>query len=231
MSIPTKEELETPRSAGNFLPWVEERLLKLGKTKDGKTALRLGHGLAKQLTEEAYAVGIFASVHFQKSPDVTIRYVVGNQSYDAAVTDNRLQKSPVEYVEVTQAHEGRNFHLRMLYLEEHRHVSPIGEVTEHEGRISVESQAISKKENLDTALQRIFKAAGRKAAKRYPDNTALVVAFEDSVGIHDVRDEQEVDKFVQDNVIPLVGGFRWFALVGWKRRIFFEYDLSNVRST
>lgn len=218
--IPTKDELETPRSARDFLPWVEHRFHELGCTREGRIALWRGRGLAKQLGEEAFAVGIFAAKHYDQSPDVTIQYLVGDQPFDAIVTNG----APIGHVEVTQAHEGRDAHLRMLHLETRGHVSPIGEVTEHDGEIHVESSARSHEEIRAEEFDRIVEAAQRKAEKIYPNDTALVIAFEDFMAVQDEEDVAALDTLVRQRVIPLVGGFRLLALAGWSKRAFREYE-------
>ena len=220
VSLPTKEELQTPRTVQEFLPWVVERLRRLGETKEGKSALRLGRGLAKELAEEALAVGMFAAKHFDESPQVLIQYLVGSQPYDAVVTGG----SQIKYVEVTQAHEGRNAYLRMLYLEKHGHVSPIGEVIEDDGAVHVESCAKPHDEIRAEVFGRIVEAVRRKADKTYPNDTALVIAFEDFMAVQDEEDEAALDTLVRHRVIPLIGRFRLLALAGWSNRVFREYD-------
>ena len=44
----TPEELQTPRTAAQFLPWVEQRMEEFGTTDAGIHAQRFGVGLAKQ---------------------------------------------------------------------------------------------------------------------------------------------------------------------------------------
>src|SRR5690242_6003858 len=124
----TPEELQAPRTAAQFLPWVERRLGEVASTDTGKHAIGFRQGVAKPLVEEALPLGIFASHHFENSDDVTIALVLGNQRYDATIEDHREPKSPFSFIEVTQAHQGENEHFRLLALEREGHVSLLGPV-------------------------------------------------------------------------------------------------------
>jgi hypothetical protein len=64
-----KKELQTPRSARDYLPWVESKIEELGQTKAGKSAMHLGKGLVKELVEEALPLSIWMNfAHFVNMP-------------------------------------------------------------------------------------------------------------------------------------------------------------------
>lgn len=228
----SKTELETPRTAREYLAWVESRIQKLGKTDEGKSALRLRRGLAKVLVEEALPLAIFAAKHYGASRRVKIRHRIGNQNFDAEVMDGRLRKSPFKYVEVTQAHEGENEHYRMIALERDGHVNVLGTVkksgTKHTGiTIEVENEARSHDCVHSEELKRIAGAIARKLTKRYTDDTALVVAFDDYVAIRSDEDMDSLRDFVSQNLAKKITNFRWLALVGWGKRNFLEFELRS----
>ena len=81
------KELQTPRTARDYLPWVESKIEELGQTDAGKSAVRLGQGLAKELIEEALPLSIFARKHYRESRCVKIVHHIGNQNFDAKVVD------------------------------------------------------------------------------------------------------------------------------------------------
>ena len=232
MDILTKEELEVPRSADQFLAWVEHKIDYLHTIKEGKQVIRYRQGFAKELIEEAFPIGIFCLHHFKSSPDVKVQHIVGNQTYDAIVTDLRENKSPISFLEVTQAHEGENEHLRMLVLERNGHVSSLGTVakagTKQTGiNVHVANEAKSHSEILNNELDKIKEAAKRKLGRTYPNGTALLIVFEDRLVDWSIEDSKAMDMFVKDNILQYLINFRWVALVGWSKRTYLEFNMAN----
>lgn len=228
----TSKELQAPWTAAQFLPWVERRMAEVASTDAGKCAIGFRKGLAKPLVEEALPLGIFASYHFEDSDDVTIALVLGNQSHDATIEDHREQKSPFSFIEVTQAHEGENEHLRMLVLEREGHVSLLGPVhksgTKATGiRVKVEGVALLHSTVLKRELDRVEAAILRKTGKPYPPDTGLLVVFDDYMSIKNQRDIETL----RSRILPLLSrlnNFRWLAVVGWSKRTFLEFDLART---
>jgi hypothetical protein len=225
----TSEELQAPRTVAQFLPWVERRM-EMEDVVYKETGNR-DERLAKKLKEEALPLGIFASHHFGSSDDVIIALVLGNQSYDATIKDYREQKAPFSFIEVTQAHEGENEHLRMLALEREGHVSLLGTVhksgTKNTGiHVEVEAEALSRSEMLKQELDRVEEAILRKTEKSYPPDTALLVVFED-MSIEDECDLETLHSRIQP-LLPRLRNFRWLAVVGWSKRTFLEFDFART---
>lgn len=228
------EELQEPRTALEFLPWVEQKIQEIANTEVGKRAIRFREGIAKPLVEEAFPLGIFASKHFHNSTEVTIKLVLGSQNYDATIRDNREQRAPFSFVEVTQAHEGENEHLRMLMLEKNGHVNVLGNVqkkgTKHKGiQVEVEDEAVSHKSVLENELGRVKEAICRKIQKPYPTGTALLVMFDDYISIQDKTDLLRLRKSIRPLLSDL-RNFRWLAVAGWSKKAFEEFDLMPADS-
>ena len=232
MDIVTKAELEIPRYADQFLPWVENKLDYLHTIKKGKRIIRFRQGFAKELIEEALPIGIFCLHHFKSSPDIKIQHIIGNQKYDAIVTDLGENKSPISFLEVTQAHEGENEHLRMLALERDGHVSAIGTVrktgTKHTGiTVYVSNEAKRHSELLNNELDKIKEAAERKSDKVYSNGTALLIVFDDSIVGRTAEDSNAIAVFVKDNILQYLINFRWVALIGWSKSAFLEFNMAD----
>jgi hypothetical protein len=232
MDILTKEELEVPRSADQFLPWVENKIDYLRTIKEDKRIIRFRQGFAKELIEEAFPIGIFCLHHFKSSPDVKIQHIIGDQKYDAIVTDLRENKSPIIFLEVTQAHEGENEHLWMLALERDGYVSAIGSVrktgTKHTGiTVHVSNEAKSQSELINNELDKIKEAAKRKSGKVYPKGTALLIVFDDRIVEWSTEDSNAMDMIVKDNILQYLINFRWVALIGWSKRTYLEFNMAN----
>lgn len=206
-----RNEFQHSRSVPGYRAWVKGQLDALGQTKVGKTALRLGMGLAKQLVEEAYPLSLFASCYFSDSDQVFIEHVLGNQPYDAKIDDQRVNPAPLNYIEVTLAHEGEDEYLRMCALERDGSVCPIGTVERTEDGPKVQVEAVSGTELLHVETNRIKDALSRKAqSPNYPDGTALVVGFDDSIVLRTDQDRDELLQCVQD----LLDSVSHFAFVG-----------------
>ncbi len=232
MKYLTKKQLQTPRLAADFISWVQSEMSTMSRTQKGKGIILRREGLAKQLVEELYPIGIFAWQHFGGSRQIEITPVIGNQNYDAKVIDHRPKKSPIEFLEVTQAHEGQNEHWRNLALIQHGRVNQLGSVlkmgTKHKGlSVDVEDEFVESSKILKSTLDRIGEAIKRKANKSYPDGTALIVAFED-IATHDNDGKMALERFVRRELFPQLSNFRWVAFVGLATKTFLEFDMSKA---
>jgi hypothetical protein len=225
------EELEAPRSAGKLLPWVERRMEDIASTEEGKHAIRFREGLAKQLVEEMFPLGIFAMHYFGDTEDVMIQLVLGSQNYDAIIADNREPKLPFSYIEVTQAHEGQNERLRMLALEREGHVSTLGPVSKVGTKatgisVEVEEVALGHDDVRSREFSRVKDAILRKTGKCYPPDTALLVVFDDYISVKDDEDLNALRECVQA-LLPQLSKFRWLGVVGWSKRTYIAFDLAT----
>ncbi len=232
MTCITQEELETPRVASDFRKWVDAKIEEIGSTKEGKRTIRLRKGLHKELVEEALPLGIFCEVYFSNSSEVVITHKVGNQNYDAVIEDARAEKTPLKYLEITQAHEGEDAHLRMLKLEEDGHVNILGAVTKkgtkHTGiTIEVENVAVEHGVVCDTEVDRIIKAAERKSGKQYPEGTGLIIVCDDYIAFRDDADRLKLsDRFIKE-ALPKLRTFEKVFIIGWSGRMYLEFESCN----
>jgi hypothetical protein len=219
----TQEVLEQLRSAAEYLGWVKVLIARVKSEEgDGLRRIRLRIGLAKNLMEEAFPIGIFADHYFHGSSDVEVALKVGNQSYDAIVIDRRPKPSKVSFIEVTLASEGETDYLRMLTLHESGHVSGLGRVsktgTRKTGRvIEVEYEAVSQAEVLERERKAISEAIQCKLAKSYPTGTALVIAFDDTMSYDRADNLANIRDAIQSYEEEL-RVFRLVAVVGLVQR-------------
>ena len=233
MSHITKNEIETLRNSAQIRPWVDGKLEEIGSTSEGKRAVRFHEGLTKELMEEALPLGIFCEHHFKNSRRVEIRHVVGNQNYDAEVNDKRLRKSPIQYIEITQAHEGEDAYLRMLQLEKEGHANALGNVTKTGTKnsgitIEIENEAVEHSVTVRNELQRISKAAIRKSKKEYPPNTGLVIVCDDYIAFRGSDDVERLKEYMSDNVLKHLDNFRMVFVIGWSSKTYLEFDQNAI---
>jgi len=226
----SEEEISQERTPSELLSWVELKFEELGSSESGVGDLRLGVGLAKPLAEEVYPLAIFALKKYGEANYIKISPVIGSQNYDAVVTDNSHFPASVSYIEVTQAHEGEERHLRDMYLNEHGFVPAHGPVTKKGTKkkgmsISAEFKAESVPEMARRELDKVLDAVRRKEGKDYPPDTSLLVWFDDGYLFREVVSDMEIDGFVHDNIVSLDIHFSALYLVGKHREVFKQYDL------
>ena len=221
----TPAVLEQPHTARDYLAWVRSLIAQVkAEDPDGLRKIRLCIGLAKELMQEAFPIGLFASQYFQLSYDVEIALKVGNQGYDAIVRDRRTAPSGIAYLEVTLASEGETDYLRMLKLHEAGQVSGLGQVTKtgtkKTGRvIRVEAEAVSQREVLEKERRIIAEAIERKVDKTYPADTALIIGLDDTMSFDRPDNIANIESVLNDYSDRL-RGFHTVAVVGLIERLF-----------
>ncbi|MCA9645607.1 MAG: hypothetical protein KC492_33180 [Myxococcales bacterium] len=162
-------------------------------------SLRLRDNLLdKTFAEEVWPLASYARLFYPGRTDLMFRPVVGDQPFDAVL--ETAAGTLIKHIEVTLALDGAagyQAHLRMQHIVTHGHVSfatmPLAR-NRATGEVS-HSEAIMVSPDVERAeeLDRIRTAALRKAAKRYPPHTALIVEYErqrvrDQAGYECVQD-------------------------------------------
>jgi hypothetical protein len=168
------------------------------------------------------------------SPPVTgdLQPVIGNQPYDAVVTDLRTKPPTRSFIEITQSHEKRDNYLRRRELLEKGHVFPYAPVikTRAKGKrgqaFSIPPEANSVEERVENELKRILAAARGKECKDYPANTSLIILFDDPRPFQEVMDNVSLDGFVSRGILNLDLRFSTLYLVG-RDVVFREYSLAR----
>lgn len=225
------EELAKRRTPRELIDWVERKMDQIGSTDEGEKALRLHEGLAKQLMEEVYPLAIFGRHKFGDTDRILLEPVIGNQSYDAIVTDLRTKPNTQSYVEITQSHEGENDYLRRLVLQKQGCIFMPSDViktgTKKTGlKVSVKPN-VNSGEIAENELNRIVDAAKRKAGKDYPTGTSLIIVFDDDRFFQRAMDDSNLDAFVKKHILNLDLRFSTLYLVGRRENVFREFSLAK----
>lgn len=231
-SILTHSKLEEQHTAADYLLWVRSLISRVKEEPDGLARIRQRIGLAKELMNEAFPIGLLASTFFGESDQVCLTLKVGNQPYDATVSDLRPNGSSLQYIEVTVAGKGEDDYLRMLTLQEHGQVSGLGRVTKSGTKktrlkISVENAMVSQAEVLNRERESIAGAIKRKLAKSYPPHTLLLVAFDDTMAF-DRPDNISNIKATVSGFLPKLKGFHSVAIVGLQQRMLLSWRTGNT---
>lgn len=228
MTYITKKELESPRKASEIRAWIDNKIEQIGSTDRGRHAVRFREGLCKELIEEALPLGIFCEPYFNNSDKVTITHNIGNQNYDATIEDQRENKTDLKYLEITQAHEGEDAHLRMLKLDEDGHVNSLGAVTKNGTKktgitIEVKNETVEHSVTFKNEVQKIRDAAERKSGKGYPNNTGLIIICDDSIAFSDKADLDILSQIIHDDILPMLEQFSKVFIVGWSSNTYLEF--------
>jgi len=215
------EELTRKRTPSELLSWVNWKREQIASTEEGERALILHEGLMKQFEEEVYPLALFGQRKYGDTNEILMQPIIGNQGYDAAITDLRSEPARESYVEITQAHEGENDYLFRLVLSRQGitfgHSRPVKAGTKKTGlRVSIPPQVVSPSEVATKELKKIVDAAKRKTAKDCPINTSLIIVFEDDLLFRKTVDDRYLEAFVKKNISKLDLRFSMLYLIGWK---------------
>ncbi|MBI5911402.1 MAG: hypothetical protein HY848_15805 [Betaproteobacteria bacterium] len=231
-SVLTPDLLEEAHTAAEYLQWVRTLISRVKEEPDGLKQIRLRMGPAKELMNEAFPIGLLASTYFDGSEQVSIRLKIGNQNYDAIVSDCRSNPSSVQYVEVTLASDGEDDYLRMRVLHESGEVSGLGSVnksgTQRTGlTIHVEREMVSQPEVLRQESDRLAQAIARKLGKAYPPNTLLLVGFDDTMAFDRPDNIANLEATIA-TYLPQLRAFHSVAIVGLQQGLFLSWSTENA---
>lgn len=213
----SKNEIQLSRSSSELYSWIIETFEKYD-SEAGKKHFRLLEDNTKVLIEEGYPIAIFSKEYFSEFPNVQISLCIGSQNYDAIVKHD-THDSVIEYLEVTQAVNGKYEKIRMEELMDKGHVSagkgfkdnrlPKGE------QIYFSQIAESRSDRIMEIKQQIKDCVCNKNDKQYPPKTGLLVAFDDRLFTLDSNRELIALKdFINVEILPIIDNFSLFSLVG-----------------
>lgn len=200
--IISREEIQISRRPSEFLQWFEDFLGKANADRDiYKEDILLRKGIAKVIYEEVFPLYRMLQVFGTEWEQFKFKNVIGDQRFDVEVTGS--QHVPFRHIEITVADTGHEESLRMRYLLEHGSVPAIGKVSHTGTKRTGHTVHVSDDARLHTDVNRekkdgIVKAIGRKSMKDYPDDSVLLVYFDDNVAIAVGDDEEEMVDFIEN---------------------------------
>jgi hypothetical protein len=217
VTVVTQAELEKPRSAADLLPWVYSELARFN-TKELRRDARDWKHFAGELVDELLPLGLFAHAFYSASPMVTITYVFGDQTHDALVQDGRTPSGKVRYVETTVADRDYEDAKRMELLSRDGGAPGYGQIVAkgpRHKRTELRGDFVEPDhpELVAQHLARADTAVRKKAAKNYPNGTALVVRVDDAVPFRDPVDAAQLQQHAQTELVPLLSNREFRALV------------------
>jgi hypothetical protein len=226
MSIPNEEsfarECQIERTPSELKRWADEQLQQIASNPAGKSAIRMGRGIAKQFVEEVYPLSVWAARIYGDRQDVRCRPVFGNQPYDAVIVDDATTQSRQNYLELTQATDGYDDHLRMEHMERHGGVSMIGKPqrsgTRAERGVHVPFEAANHGTLIGQAYEQVRSALVNKTSKSYGAETSLLVMMNDVYFEWD-GDFTDLDKMLLDWATASAPTFNAVYVMGWQGRV------------
>ncbi len=187
----TKSDLETPRHASDLYDWVRRIHGEFGKTAEGRNAVRLRRKPGtkwfsleiKRFLEEIWPLAIYAKKYFGDRYDVSFKPVVGNQSHDALLVDDKSGATQL-YFEITQALDdeaGNQEHLRQELVVQQGHAPLAGPpLTRDRGGVVQKQDDGSLGRDWEAKTICLIRRAIRKKAEgSFPRNTVLIVEYND----------------------------------------------------
>jgi hypothetical protein len=219
----TKTDLERPRTQEELREWVDDLLRRLSQTSEGIHAVRLNRGkFVKQFEEEIYPLALFADAFFRGRSDVLFQPVIGIQPYDALL----VEASTHHYLEITQAFDGHQNHLRMLHIEKHGRAPITGPKLEKDKTRGCVQETWPEAEAHEELLARTFAAiqtaVKEKSVKPNKSDTTLIVEIVDH-HIHSESDRRALDSFARSTLVPAAARFAALSLVSDRERLAFNY--------
>ena len=234
----SQNELELKMSAREYLSSVKDIIRNVQKEDNGKEYIRLRKGLVKNLIEEALPIGYFADKHFNSDPNVFIELKVGNQKYDAIVDDRRNMPGNIKYIEVTTttvvgaANGYEDFLFRyQLHTTGHSGTGKIkNEGSKHRGmRVKLERNGVDQSEVVAHERQTVQEAIDRKIKdeEHYPENTALIISFDDTYAFDHKENQQNLQAVLNRNSANLARyNFDMVAIVGLHKGLYISCKTS-----
>ena len=225
----TNTDLEQPRTQAELRKWVDDLHRRFGQTNEGKRAVRLNRGkLVKKFKEEIWPLALFADAFYRGRSDVLFKPVIGSQRYDAQLVE---AGHPQHYLEITQAFDGHQNHLRMVHLDEHGRAPVTGpKLEKDEASGSVREtwpEAIRHEHLLARTFAAIQEAVRRKSLKPYGPHTSLIVEIEDD-HIHSESDRRTLNDIAHSTLVPTAARFAALYLVSDRERLAFKYEIRAV---
>jgi len=216
--IITIEEICRPRTPTQFLEWFEDKLREIKETDVINDQVILREGIGKFFYEEVFPLYRLFQNKKDTWSNLKFKNVYGNQPFDVEIFGSKECEFP-SFLEITIADQNYEDHLRMRYFTEHGHVCMTGSVTYTGSKktglnVSVANEAREHTEMNQEKKDLIRIAITRKTSKAYPENTGLLVYFDDYVVFSRYKDKTVMDGFLDELDVGWTDKFSALYLVG-----------------
>ena len=216
-----KKEISIPRTPKEYILWFEGKLrITKERREEFKTQNILHKGIAKYFYEEMFPLYRLLQNKSKTWERSRFSPVIGNQNFDVKVDSNR--KDIPQYVEIVVADRDESENAKMEYFLAHGSVNSIGNVSIERNKrlgkkITVDEEAHSSEEINRRVKDRINSLINKKImVKERPDNTALLVFFDDYTAFrYDLnKSKSEMEEFLNSIDIPWRDQYSALYIVG-----------------
>ncbi len=224
-----RDEISQPRTPNEYVDWFEGKLkITKERREDLKTQNILHEGIAKYFYEELFPLYRLLQNKSKTWEGSRFIPVIGNQNFDVKVDSDR--KNVPQYIEIVVADRDEAENARMEYFLAHGSVNSIGDVLIERNKklgkkITVDEEAYSSEEINRRTKNRISGLIVKKmAVKKRPNNTALLVFFDDYTAFrYDLdKSKSEMDKFLNSINIQWQSQYLALYIVGASGKGFWE---------
>ena len=213
----TKNDIEQPRTPYEFIHWFKDKWEIVSKFEEPRKQGLLHKNIlnkdkiVKPVEEELFALYILLQHKENEWFDARLTPIIGNQPFDVKIESNA--NIIPEFIEITGSDWNELTYYRMKHLVEHGVDNSVGDDAQ-EYSVSM----LNKINQLNEAIKNKVNKGG------YPNNTALLVSFEDREFMHNWKesDSQRI------NQMPIIQDPIWkkhfvkIYIIGFSGRTFLE---------
>ena len=207
----SKTEIETFRTPSEYILWFDSYLETIICDRTHREAILLHKGIFKQFHEELFPLYSLLKHKQHEWNESRFRNVLGNQSYDVEIENHKMA-----YLEIGTAEFDDVELFRMQEFLDKGDVSLIGKVAkDNKGRPTcIQDEMRSHAEIVQETIESISMRIESKSAKGYPDNTGLIVYYDDYVIPYSQKDVNKLQSVVDELKTEWRSTFEVVYLVG-----------------
>ncbi|AKP73110.1 hypothetical protein Psal006b_02632 [Piscirickettsia salmonis] len=190
-SVLEKQDIESRRTAYQFVSWFEEQLSQLQQVAALKQLdnqpIPISRALSKPFWEEVFYLYHFVKRFFSSRHDLFIEPRLGGQNYDALITELvNHQHKIVHKVEITYAVDGHVARLQTRAYLERRFFSSFrfSKGQRRKRQYVLAKGSLASEEMVSDSVRRIHRNVLKKINKNYPKGYILLVGFDDGLLEH-----------------------------------------------
>ncbi len=172
----SKDEISIFRRPSEFIKWFGSHLETTGRDRADREDALQHKGIFKQFYEEVFPLYSLLKHKQRDWSNSRFRNVLGSQSYDVEIENNRLT-----YLEIGTTEFDDVELFRMREFVEDGHVSLLGKPRRDERNrpIAIQGEARPHEEIVRERMDSILAMIKSKSEKNYPNATGLVVYYDD----------------------------------------------------
>jgi len=207
----SKNEIETLRRPSEYVQWFKSHLETIGRDRTYREEALQHKGFWKQFYEELFPLYSLLKHKQIKWNESRFRNIIGDQSYDVEIQNNRLTHLEIGTTEFDDVEV-----FRMREFIDNDHINLLGKPKrDNKNRpVAIEDEARSHDEIVRERIDSIAALIASKSKKSYPNATGLIAYYDDFSIVFNESDDEAIRSRVDGlrpewkctfNVVYLVG--------------------------